>query len=181
MKKRVLHIVPHQHFDLVWRRTFDWYEQRRAELYRQVMELLRTQPEFTFTFCQVWPIRRWLERDPEMRREFSRWLRSGRIEIVGGTESICDLNMTAPAALDHNVQAGRQWLKEQFGYTVRAAAFEDAFGVSGQLPQLIQHWGYEFFKAGRMPRPGQNDISGDFRWRGLDGTVIKCISPGNRR
>jgi len=156
----------------------DWYESRRSELYRQVLRLLQENPEFNFTFCQVWPLRQFLTKSPETRDEFSKLLRQGRIEIVGGTETISDLNMASPLALERNIVSGLEWLDKEFDYHVRAAAFEDAFGVPSQLPQLIKHWGYEFFKAGRMPRPGLNDVCGDFLWRGYDGTIVRCVSPG---
>lgn len=178
MNKRVVHIIPHQHFDLIWRRDLDWYENRRRQLYHQVFKMLRENTEFTFTFCQVWPLRSLLEHEPELKPEFTAWLKNGRIEIAGGTETIPDLNLSSPLAIDRNIAMGRQWLQDEFGYEVIAAAFEDAFGVSAQLPQLLNLNGYRFYKAGRMPRPGQDDLCGDFLWEGLDGSVVKCVSPG---
>lgn len=178
MKKRVVHIVPHQHFDLIWRRDVSWYAMRRQQLYHQAFQMLRENPEFTFTFCQTWPLRQLLASEPELKPELTAWLRNGRVEIIGGTETIPDMNLSSPGAIDSNITVGRQWLQNELGYAVTAAAFEDAFGVPAQLPQLINLSGYIFYKAGRMPQPGQDDVCGDFLWEGLDGSVVKCVSPG---
>jgi len=177
MKSCIIHIVSHQHFDLVWRRDLAWYRERRKQLFEQIFTMLRRYPQFTFTFCQTWPLRELVTAMPELKNELAGWLRQGRVEIVGGEETIADLNLVSPLALDRNLTMGREWLRRELDYEVTGAAWEDAFGVSAQVPQLLVRHGYRFYKAGRMPRPGQDDLSGDFVWEGLDGTTIRCIAP----
>ena len=36
--KHPLYVVPHSHFDLIWRRPVVWYRRRRAEVYRAGIE-----------------------------------------------------------------------------------------------------------------------------------------------
>ena len=175
----IIHVVPHQHFDLVWRRNVTWYTQRRDQLYTQVMELMRKYPKFTYTFSQAMPIREFLNKHPELGDEFSSYLKSGRFEIIGGSESICDLNMSSPAAIMSNIESGLKYFLDEHNYQVSVGAFEDAFGVPEQLPAILKTAGYRFYKAGRMPRPGEQDLNGNFIWKAKGADTIRCISPGN--
>ena len=174
---KTIHVVPHQHFDIVWRRSINWYVQRRKEIYSQAIELLEKYPEFTFSFSQAYILREFIENNPSFKDRVSALLRSGRLEIIGGLESIPDLNLSSAPAIIRNIEMGKKWFKEFLGYDVRIGAFEDAFGVSKQIPQILKLCDYDFLKASRMPRPGQISISGNFKWQGLDGSIVKCISP----
>ena len=174
---KVIHIVPHQHFDLVWRRDLAWYAQRREQLYTQVLELMRQYSNFTFTFSQAMPVREFLDSHPELRDEFASYLSSGRFEIIGGSESICDLNMTSPAAIMRNLESGIRYFNDELGYQVTVGAFEDAFGVPEQVPAVLKSLGYRFYKAGRMPRPEMPDLNGNFIWRAKGSDAVRCISP----
>ena len=176
---KIIHIVPHQHFDLVWRRDVAWYNQRRDQLFTQVLDLMRKDPTFTYTFSQAMPIREFLNNHPELRYEFASHLKSGRLEIIGGIESICDLNMTSPAAIMSNIESGMKYFNDELNYQVTIGAFEDAFGVPGQLPAILKTVGYRFYKAGRMPRPGQQNLNGNFTWSAKGADTMRCISPGN--
>jgi len=171
-----IHIVPHQHFDLVWRRPVAWYAERRAQLYRQAIELLEQHEEFTFSFSQTLPLAEFLKTAPAMRATVAELIRQKRLEWIGGEWSIADVNLCSPGALVRNIEQGRNYLKDEFEYEVRVGAFEDAFGVSAQLPQLLALSGYEFYKAGRMPRYGAPEPSGAFRWEAKDGSCIRCLA-----
>lgn len=172
-----IHVVPHQHFDIIWRRPVEWYEKRRKDLYKQALDLLEKNPTFTFTFCQALTFRTFLETNRKRKASVINLLKEKRLEFIGGPETICDLNMSSGISILKNIESGKNWFKEELGYEIRAGAFEDAFGVSAQLPQILKISGYDFYKAGRMPQSGQNDLCGDFLWEGTDGSQIKCISP----
>jgi hypothetical protein len=174
---KIIHVVPHQHFDLVWRRSFAWYVQRRDRLYSQVFNLMRKYSNFTYTLSQAMPIREFLSNHPELRDEFAGYLKSGRLEIIGGSESICDLNMSSPAAIMSNIESGMKYFHDEFAYQVTVGAFEDAFGVPEQLPAILKTVGYRFYKAGRMPRPGQPDLNGNFIWQAKGADRICCVAP----
>lgn len=169
-----IHLVPHQHFDLIWRRPVRWYRERRATIFRQALELLEKYDNFTFSFSQTLPLKEFLEEAPSQKSTVSELISRGRLEWIGGTLSIPDLNWISPAALIENIQAGRRYLQENFDYTIRVGAFEDAFGVPAQLPQILTRSNYEFYKAGRMPRFGGAEPSGAFLWEAQDGTRIRC-------
>ena len=173
---KIVHIVPHQHFDLVWRRETSWYLNKREELYKAAFKLLKDNSETTFSFCQALPFREFINNNPEYKSLAREFFDSGRLEIIGGAESVSDLNMSRGETVLRNVRQGKKYFSHDFGYEIKAGAFEDAFGVPEQLPGMLKLSGYEFYKAGRMPRPGQNDLCGDFIWIGRDGSEIRCVS-----
>ena len=177
MPTPTVHVVPHQHFDIVWRREVAWYRQRRAELYTQALTLLSSHPEATFTFSQSAPIREFLTTQPQWREPMAGLLAEGRLEITGGSETICDLNMCSPGAVVENMASGLAWFESELGYRVTVGAFEDAFGVPAQLPAILALFNFRFYKAGRMPQPGQPDLVDDFVWTARDGTSIHCVAP----
>ena len=173
---KTVHIVPHQHFDLVWRRETAWYRQKREELYKAAFEMLLINPHFTFSFCQAIPFREFISNNPEYKRFAAELFNVGRLEIIGGVESICDVNMCRGESILRNIRSGREYFSTEFNYEVCAGSFEDAFGVPDQLPGILKLGGYDFYKAGRMPVTGKDDICGDFIWSGSDGSEIRCIS-----
>lgn len=177
MHKQTVHIVPHQHFDIIWRREAAWYKQRRAELYTQALTLLETHPETTFTFSQAAPIREFLTLEPRWQEPMARLLNEGRLEIIGGSETIFDLNMPSPGAIIDNMAMGLDYFKSELGYRVTIGAFEDAFGMPAQLPAILTLFDFRFYKSDRMPRPELPDLNGNFIWSAKDGTSIHCISP----
>lgn len=172
-----IHVVPYQHFDIVWRRNVNYYIHKREQIYKQALELLHANRDFTFTFSQTYPIREFLINSPEYKHPFQDFLKSGRLEIIGGMETIPDLNMCSGTAIVRNIEAGLEWLRTELDYVVQTGCFEDAFGVSAQFPGILNLCGYKYLKTSRMPRDGQEDACGNFRWRGKDGTLMRCISP----
>ncbi len=172
----MLHIVPHQHFDLVWRRDHQWYRRRRAKLYIQAFELLSSNEQTTFSFSQAYALEEFLTSYPQYKEPVRQWLRQGRLEFIGGMLTIADVNLSSLGALIQNINQGRQWFRREFDYEVAVGAFEDAFGVSAQLPQVLHLAGYQCYKAGRMPRINQDEPVGNYRWQAQNGSTIRCIS-----
>ncbi|MBN1269825.1 MAG: hypothetical protein JXB04_09570 [Kiritimatiellae bacterium] len=173
-RQDVLYVIPHSHFDLVWRRPPAWYRRRRARIYRAVLDLLEARPALRYTFCQVLPLREYLADHRAEASRVRRLLEEGRLEITGAPMSIPDLNLSSGEAIVRNQMTGRRWLKKRFGVTPRSACFEDAFGLPASLPQILLRCGAEVFRSSRMPRPGRGDLTGTFLWQGLDGQVLPC-------
>ena len=176
MNNKIIHVVCSQHYDIVWRREVQHYIDLRAKLYRNILNQLVLHNEMKWTFSQAYTLREFLEANSEYTSLVKELLKSGRLEIIGGQESISDLNMSSGTAIVHNIETGLSWFRDFLGYEVKAGAFEDAFGLPVQTPQILKLAGYEFFKADRMPHNGLPNISGDFNWIAPDGTSIKCVS-----
>ena len=169
-------IVSHHHSDLVWRRTKHEYDRVRDEQILQVIEYLRSHPEFRFTFAQTDEVRTFLQQHPELRDEFKGYVADGQIELVGGMIGIPDTNLVCGESLVRNTLLGRQYLEQTFGEEVEIGWLMDAFGMSAQLPQIFAKSGFRYLYPGRMP--GLPDLEGaaGFIWVGLDGSSIIVAS-----
>ena len=135
-----IHIVPHQHFDLVWRRPVAWYAERRAQLYRQAIELLEQHEEFTFSFSQTLPLAEFLKTAPAMS-----------IKKVYGPDVISRFNMytaitvmVAPASGFTNGQAmkaiqevANNTLPAGFSYELGGMAREEASSSSNMTTMIF--------------------------------------------
>jgi len=150
---------------------------RRERIYLQALDMLKKYPEFTFSFAQASPLREFLEANPGRKAQTKKFLAAKRLEIIGGCETICDLNMSRGASILRNIEMGRDWFRKELGCHVDIGNFEDAFGVCDQLPQILTLAGYSFYKASRMPIPGEQDVCGNFKFKGKDGSIVRCVSP----
>lgn len=170
--KHPLYVVPHSHFDLIWRRPVAWYRRRRAVVYRAALDLLEARPDFRYSFCQTMGLQLFFKDFPRERKRFQRFLDEGRLEIIGGPLTIPDLNLSSGEAIARNQLEGLDWLQKTLGIRPTVACMEDAFGVPASLPALLKSCGMTFYRASRMPRPGQKDLNGPMQWPGHDGTVM---------
>ena len=175
-EKSEIFVVPTQHFDIVWRRPYSWYETRRREVILKVLSMVRDYPQFKFTFDQASTLRKFLMHHPSLKAELIKYIREGRIEIMGGMETLTDLNMVNGESIVRNILYGLQWINQTLGIEIKTASLEDTFGMSFQIPQILKKAGYIYLKAGRTPLPNQSQMSGSFIWRGLDGSEILAVS-----
>ena len=167
-----LWVAPHSHFDLIWRRPVSWYRRRRAVVYRAALDLLEARPDFRYSFCQAMGLQLFFRDFPGEQKRFRRFIDEGRLEIIGGPLTIPDLNLSSGEAMVRNQLEGLDWLRETLGVRPTVACLEDAFGVPVSLPALLSSCGMTFYRASRMPRPGQKDLNGPLLWPGHDGTVM---------
>lgn len=167
-----LFVVPHSHFDLIWRRPPAWYRARRAIIYKAALDLLEAGPDFRYSFSQSLGLKLFFEDHPAERKRFQKFVSEGRLEVIGGLLAIPDLNLSHGEAIARNQLMGLDWLERELGIRPEIACMEDAFGVPSSLPSLLISCGLPFYRASRMPRPGQKDLNGPMRWQGHDGAVI---------
>jgi alpha-mannosidase len=169
-----IYFIGHHHSDLVWRRTFEQYIKIREKQIFDVLRLLGKYPEFKFCFDQSVVLELFLKDHPELEDTFKTYIKSGRIEIVGGEISIPDTNMPNGEPLVRNLLLGRRWFRERFGVDVDIAWYMDAFGMSAQMPQILVKCGFKYLFPGRCPGVDFNKAKKGFYWKGIDGTKILC-------
>jgi len=173
MSANQVFLVHHHHSDLVWRRTFEEYIRVREEQILNVLELLRDHSEFMFCFDQVPIIETFLSDHPDLEGAFSEYVRQGRIEIVGGCYSIPDTNLSGGESLLRNLLYGSRWVADRFGRKVDIAWYMDAFGMSGQLPQILAKSGISRVLPGRTPGLSPEAAARGVFWgAGIDGSRV---------
>ena len=173
MKK--IFVAPHQHFDIIWRRTYGHYVKLREQIILRVFDLLKIYPQFRFFISQAVVVRMFLKQHPELKEEFINYLKDGRIEIVSGMETLPDLNMVSGESIVRNIISGRGWFEKELNASIKIASFMDAFGMNAQIPQILKKAGYNYLVPGRMPNVNsdlEHGTYGRFIWEGLDGTRI---------
>lgn len=171
MKK--IYIVPSQHFDIIWRKSSDYYKKVRTKVIKKSLEILKNYPEYRFYLDQAEVLREFVSENPEYKEELKAAVKSGRFEICGGGEVLTDTNMILGESIVRNILYGRIWLKENLDAVTKGNSFIDTFGMCGQLPQIMKNFKDQYFMAGRTPG-GEGKYQygeyGCFLWEGIDGT-----------
>jgi len=137
------------------------------------VRLLEKYPEYKFALDQVAYFKPFIERYPELAPEFRKFVKEGRLELVGGMDVMPDDVKPGGELFVRQIQYGQRYVREQFGRNVDAAWLLDTFGHHPQLPQLLKLGGYKsfWFCRGQF---GDNTPS-EFNWQGIDGSTIPAF------
>ncbi|MCM8768179.1 MAG: glycosyl hydrolase-related protein [Candidatus Omnitrophica bacterium] len=161
----------HHHSDLIWRRTKEDYDRVREEQILYNLNLFKKYREFRFCFAQAYIIETFLKQHPEYFSKIKQLVKEKKIYFVGGMISIPDTNLVCGEAIIRNIFLGRKYYKEHFNVEIEIAWFMDAFGMSGQIPQILRKSNFKYLLPGRTPGLPEN-FGSDFLWEGIDGSKI---------
>lgn len=170
-----VYIIPTQHFDLIWRLPIEEYREIRKQVISSFLDLLDQFPSFKVTLVQAMALRWFLEDSPGDRDRLVRLISEGRLEVALGGLSLVDLNLVCGESIVRNLLYGTQWLESELGAVIRTANFADAFGINGQMPQIIRGFGLDSMTGARMPQASGKAQYGDygaFLWEGFDGSKV---------
>ncbi len=119
---------------------------------------------------------------PDVSERLKRYLKEGKVEIIGGTYSQPMGSMLSGESNLRQLAVGQQTIQKSLGVLVSSFLEEEEF-THPQLPQLLKGAGYRYASLaqcdtwGKAGNPCMNlDV---FEWRGLDGTSI-LATPNNR-
>lgn len=168
-------IIPTQHFDIIWRKSHEYYRQVRERAIKQALYLLEKYDDYRFTLDQAEVIKEFIDHNPDYKDKLQKVFDSGRLEICGGGWTLIDSNMVYGESIIRNLMYGRQWFRENYGLNIKGNSLVDTFGMCHQLPQIMQLFGDSYFITGRTPgAKGKflNKNHGPFIWQGIDGSRI---------
>jgi hypothetical protein len=180
MSKRIF-VVPHNHFDPVWRRCFDRpsmkhgitvqsYADIEEAVIERFLELAKSGYPFSEGQAVVW--RKYLERHPDKEQQIRQLVKQGRIELSLAGETVQDSNLPMAEGLIRNFLLSLplyQKLADEDHPGLKIAWVEDAFGQTPNYPQILRGVGANVVSCTSY-RVCEEDI-----WVGLDGTGIHCI------
>lgn len=158
------------HCDWCWGHTRMWHEQRYAEIIRQVLVLMRDNPNYVWLLEneneELAPFLEKAGREwPGMVEEFWRRVREGRIEVIG---AVCNPRFTEvyPETIVRNlVLAKEDYRRNAPRATLNVYNAVDLMCGPSQMPQILAKAGYRYFMFSRPMGPQV------VFWRkGLDGT-----------
>ncbi len=111
----------------------------------KAMKLLREQPGYRFVLDQVAYVKPFLERYPDQEADFRKFLKEGRLQLVGGLDVMPDVNMPGGETFIRQMQYGKGYYRRKLGVEVTAGWLVDTFGHHAQMPQLLTLGGYKSF------------------------------------
>lgn len=196
-------MVSHFHYDPVWwntqgaytetwdvaddpastglpARTFDSRGQSGMSLVRAHCDLARRDPAYTFVLAEVDYLKPYWDAFPEERAFLRELIRTGRVEIMGGTYNEPNTNLTGAEATVRNALYGDGFQRGILGATPETAWQLDAFGHDPQFPGLMadagvsssswargpfHQWGPTLSVFGEEPRdPQRMQFPAEFSW-----------------
>lgn len=170
MAKRIF-VVPHFHYDAAWLDTYEGYLRLCHRHILDVLNLMRSAPDYRFVLDQVALVRPFLERYPEQKAFFKQLVAEGRLEIVCGMYVMPDANMPSGESFLRQIEVGQGWCEAELETEVRVGWMLDVFGNHPQIPQLMLKAGFDSYVFGRCRPPGSPS---EFLWQGLDGSKLAC-------
>ncbi|MFF5496946.1 NEW3 domain-containing protein [Streptomyces aquilus] len=204
-------MVSHFHYDPVWwntqaaytetwdvaddpassglpARTFDSRGQSGMSLVRAHCDLARRDPAYTFVLAEVDYLKPYWDAFPEERAFLRELIRTGRVEIMGGTYNEPNTNLTGAEATVRNALYGDGYQRGVMGASPETAWQLDAFGHDPQFPGLMadagitssswargpfHQWGPTLSVFGEEPRdPRRMQFPAEFDWIAPSGRGI---------
>ncbi len=103
---------------------------------------------------------------------FRQLVEEGRLGLVGGTDTMLDVNMPGGESFARQALFGKRFFRDKLGVDIKIGWQLDTFGHNAQMPQLLKQAGFEHFWFFRGV-PGWETTT-ELLWEGLDGTQIKA-------
>lgn len=167
------YLIPHTHWEGAVFQTREAYLDLGLPNILRALALLKAYPDYRFTLDQACYIKPFLERYPQEAEAFRRFVEEGRLNIVGGTDTMLDVNMPGGESFVRHVLYAKGYLRRELGVEVTVGWQLDTFGHHAQMPQLLKLAGLKSFWFFRgVP---DWDSPGEFLWEGLDGTRIPAF------
>ncbi|AHF90831.1 glycosyl hydrolase [Opitutaceae bacterium TAV5] len=180
-------VIPHNHFDLTWRRAFDRPATKHGVTIRSYYEIEElcierwlplAEKGYPFSDGQTAIWRKYLERHPERLDSLRTHARRGLLDLMLAGETVQDTNLPSAEGLVRNFLVAQDIYRELLDddtdpdeghLALKMAWMEDAFGNSANYPQILKGVGAEVAIAttyNKCPDPV---------WTGIDGTQLPCL------
>jgi mannosylglycerate hydrolase len=169
-RPRVLHLVPHTHWDREWYEPFQRFRLRLVDLVDRVLDRAEADRRFCFTFDgQTAMLEDYLEIRPEAEPRIRALVATGQL-AVGPWRILSDEFLISGETLVRNLEAGLSWA-ERFGQVMAVGYLPDEFGHAAQIPQLLRLAGFGHAAVWRGV-PAAVDRHA-FSWSAPDGSSVR--------
>ena len=170
--KRLVHIVPHTHWDREWYQSFQTFRLRLVDLLDRLIPQMERDPAYARFLLdgQLAIVDDYLAVRPEAEEPLRRLVGSGRVSI-GPWYTLPDEFLVSGETLVRNLQRGLR-VADRFGGAMQVGYLPDMFGHVAQMPQILVGFGFDHAVVWRGV-PAAIDRSG-FWWRAPDGSTIRA-------
>ncbi|MFV1963962.1 MAG: glycoside hydrolase family 38 C-terminal domain-containing protein, partial [Pirellulaceae bacterium] len=172
-KTKTLWFIPHTHWEGAVFKTRDEYLDIGLPIILKVLKLLKEHPDYRFVLDQVSYVKPFLERYPEEKATFRKFVGEGRLQLVGGTDIMPDVNIPSGESFVRQILYGKGYYRDTLGVDVTVGWQLDTFGHHAQMPQLLKLGGYKSFWFFRGV--ADMDTPSEFLWEGIDGSRIAAF------
>lgn len=132
------YLIPHTHWEGAVFQTREAYLEMGLPNILRALALLKADPDYRFTLDQACYVKPFLERYPQEAPAFRRFVNEGRLAIVGGTDTMLDVNMPGGESWVRQVLYGKGYFRRELGVDVTVGWQLDTFGHHAQMPQLLR-------------------------------------------
>jgi alpha-mannosidase len=128
--------VGHAHMDLVWMWPERVTYQKIIHTYSNVLQLMNTYPDFTFTMSQPPLFYHIQKTQPELAYQIQHRISDGRWEFTGALEVESDTQLPVGEGLVRCILYGQERIRSIRGSVSETVWIPDVFGYSQCLPQV---------------------------------------------
>jgi mannosylglycerate hydrolase len=168
---RVVHLVPHTHWDREWYAPFQSFRLRLVELMDNLLDLMEARQGLAFMLDgQTAVVDDYLEVRPEAEERIRPLVGEGRL-TVGPWQMLMDEFLVSGESIVRNLQAG--WRRaEELGGAMPVGYLPDMFGHIAQMPQILHRAGIHDAVVWRGV-PAAVDRHA-FAWEAPDGSTVRA-------
>src|ERR671924_1747116 len=142
-QSRLVHVVPHTHWDREWYSSFQSFRLRLVDLLDDLLPRMESDPSYGRFLLdgQLAVVDDYLAVRPEAEDRLRRLVGSGRI-AVGPWYTLPDEFLVSGETLIRNLQLGMA-TADRFGGAMTVGYLPDMFGHVAQMPQILRLFGFE--------------------------------------
>ncbi len=168
---RLVHVVPHTHWDREWYFPFQRFRVALVDLVDQLLDLMERDEGYVFTLDgQLATVDDYLEIRPENEARLRALVESGRL-AVGPWQILVDEFLVSGESIVRNLELGLR-RAEELGGAMRIGYLPDMFGHVAQMPQLLRRAGLDRAVVWRgIPSAIDRHT---FRWSAPDGSEVEA-------
>ena len=168
--KTIVHLVFSAHLDPIWLWPWTAGLDEALATFRSACDRLDKHPDLHFSFGEA-ALYQQVERcDPQLFARMRKHIEAGRWEIVGGWWVQPDCNLPSGFGIEKQMELGKKYFTERFGFFPRMGFNVDSFGHAATLPSIIHAGGQSAYV---MMRPQQQEMALDtnlFHWQEKPGS-----------
>ncbi len=170
--------VGHAHIDSAWLWPIRETRRKCARTLATALRLMEAYPEYVFV-CSQAQQHAWMKAEhPALFDQMRRRVGEGRLEPVGSMWVEPDTNLPSGESLVRQLVHGKRFFLDNYGIETLDCWLPDAFGYSGNLPQILRAANVSRFLTQKL---SWNEINAfphhTFWWEGIDGSRVLAHCP----
>ncbi|MCX8124209.1 MAG: glycosyl hydrolase-related protein [Spirochaetes bacterium] len=170
--------VGQAHLDLAWLWPVRETKRKAVRTFINALHNIQKYPEFVCGISQPQMLTWIKESQPKLYNKIKHAVSKGNIELQGGMWVECDTNLPCGESLVRQIYYGKEFFKQEFGCDVNTCWLPDAFGFSGNLPQILKKSGIKYFSTIKLAWNEYNTFPyTTFNWVGIDGSSVVAHIP----